>query len=200
MEQMKRIFAFINLLAISFLFSQNSLKPKSYEISICGNPQTVFLAEHENEVFIGYIETVVTKVDEFSRQNIEEKIINKNYLSSQTVKELITELQAGGIDSLTDCNEDENCRNNLFLDGDSVYFVISDQHSNKNLSYQSIYPESQCLEHEKMELRRKVQVLLTIIDKKLNLKNQFQSFIKSLGEAKYCYWSGTTQCCIDKQK
>jgi hypothetical protein len=197
---MKRIFTLIHLLVFSFLFSQNNTKSKIYEISICGKPQTVFLGEYENEVFTGYIETIVTKEDEFSRKNIEEKIINKNYLSSQVVKELITELRAEGIDSLIDCNEDENCRNQSFLDGDSVYFVIADQYSNKNLSYQSVYPESQSLKNEETELRRKVQVLLTIIDKKLNLKNQFQIFIKSLGKAIYCYWSGITQCCVDKQK
>jgi hypothetical protein len=197
---MKRIFTLMHFLVISFSFSQNNIKPKSYEISICGKPQTVFLEEYENEVFIGYIETILTKTDEFSRENIEEKIINKNYLSSQTVKELITELGAGGIDSLINCNEDEDCRNQAFLDGDSVYFTITDQYSNKRLGYQSIFAESESFEHEKTELRRKVQVLLTIIDKKLNLKNQFQTFVKSLEKAMYCYWSGTTECCIDKQK
>ena len=195
---MKNIYIIVLSLTFITVLSQNkTVIKRSYEISICGKPQKIILTESTNGDFEGNIETELTKKGKFGKSK---RILDKKSIKKETVEKLMFKLKENGIETLINCDEDEECKKIGFLDGDYVGFNISDGDINKKKSFQEIYPESQSKELEKVELRRKAQVLLTIIDSDLNLKKLFFDLIKSFKNGMYCYWSGTTESCINKRK
>ena len=108
----------------------------------------------------------------------------------------MTDLEKAGIASLKKCEEDEECNSHGFLDGD--YLEINTVINGKinNFTYSEVFPESESnLDFKETGLRRKVQILATIIDKEINLKKQFSDTFKSLKTGTYCYWSGINKVC-----
>ncbi|WP_278021792.1 hypothetical protein [Flavobacterium ginsengisoli] len=174
-------------------FSQNLDIRRSYEISFCGKPQTIKLIEYQNGFVEGFLETKLTRKVLRKRK----EIINKTSFDNVLVKKLMLDLKNAGIETLKKCNEDLDCHSIGFLDGDSLSFNIQIDSINKQAYFSEIYPESQTKEQiEKTELRRKVQILITIIDKEINLEKQFSDLIKGLKEGTYCYWTGISKVCI----
>jgi hypothetical protein len=192
---MKKNLLFLFLLIFNqTIFSQNNTLKRFYEISFCGKPQTLKLIEYQNGKVEGYLKTELTE----EKSNGEEvEIIKKINFNDTLTQKLLTNLKTEGIETLRRCEEDVECVNQGFLDGSYLSIEILSEKKNKNFGFSEIYPESQTNgELEKIELRRKVQILATIIDNEINLEKQFSETIKSLKTGKYCYWKGITQICI----
>ena len=110
----------------------------------------------------------------------------------------MTNLKTEGIETLRRCEEDVECNNQVYLDGSYLSIKILSDEKDKKFEFWGIYPESQTNgKIEKIELRRKVQIMATIIDNEINLKKQFSETIKSLKTGKYCYWKGIAHTCIE---
>ena len=191
---MKKLFFLLFFILAQNIFSQNTILKQSYEVSFCGGPQTVKLIEYQNGKVEGFLKTELTKHKTIGK---EKQIFKKLSISDTLTKKIIESLKNAGIESLKECNEDIECKEQGFLDGDILAFKIQTNDTIKIFNFSEIYPESETNgKLEAFKLRRKAQILATIIDKEINLKKQFSLLIKSLKSGTYCYWSGTTKVCI----
>jgi hypothetical protein len=190
---MKKSFVLFCLIIIQNIFSQNTSSKRFYEISFCGKPQTVKLVEYPNGTVEGFLKIELT---EEKANGKESEIIKKIKFNDTLTRKLLADLKSGGIETLKQCNEDVECKKQGFLDGDAISIKIISNEVIKDFYFSEIYPESQNNgKLEEIELRRKVQILATIIDKEINLEKQFSETIKNLKSGTYCYWSGITQIC-----
>nr|WP_315185920.1 hypothetical protein [uncultured Flavobacterium sp.] len=191
---MKNLFLLLFFILVQNIYSQNIILKQSYEVSFCGRPQTVKLIEYQNGKVEGFLKTELTKEKSIGK---EKQIFKKLSISDTLAKKIIESLKNAGIESLKECNEDIECKEQGFLDGDIIAFKIQTNENIKIFNFSEIYPESQTNgKLEAIKARRKAQILATIIDKEIDLKKQFSSLIKSLRSGTYCYWSGITKVCI----
>lgn len=191
---MKKALIILFLILYQNILYQNSNIKRSYEVTFCGKPQTIKLIEYKNGIVKGFLLTNLTKEKENKKDR---KIIKKISFSDTQVKRMLTDLSDAGIETLKKCDEDIECEGLGFLDGDYLKFNILANGTNKHIVFSEIYPESQINgKLEEIELRKKAQLLVTIIDKEINLKEQFSNLIKSLKKGRYCYWIGISQVCM----
>lgn len=191
---MKNLFLLLFFILVQNIYSQNIILKQSYEVSFCGRPQTVKLIEYQNGKVEGFLKTELTKEKSIGK---EKQIFKKLSISDTLAKKIIESLKNAGIESLKECNEDIECKEQGFLDGDIIAFKIQTNENIKIFNFSEIYPESQTNgKLEAIKARRKAQILAIIIDKEIDLKKQFSSLIKSLRSGTYCYWSGITKVCI----
>lgn len=191
---MKNLFLLLFFILVQNIYSQNIILKQSYEVSFCGRPQTVKLIEYQNGKVEGFLKTELTKEKSIGK---EKQIFKKLSISDTLAKKIIESLKNAGIESLKECNEDIECKEQGFLDGDIIAFKIQTNENIKIFNFSEIYPESQTNgKLEAIKVRRKAQILATIIDKEIDLKKQFSSLIKSIRSGTYCYWSGITKVCI----
>nr|WP_315247642.1 hypothetical protein [uncultured Flavobacterium sp.] len=193
---MKKSLLFLFLLIFNQpIFSQNSTIKRFYEISFCGEPQTLKLIEYQNGKVEGYLKTELTE-EKSNGEKLE--IIKKINFNDTLTRKLLTNLKTEEIETLRRCEEDVECNNQVYLDGSYLSIKILSDEKDKKFEFWGIYPESQTNgKIEKIELRRKVQIMATIIDNEINLKKQFSETIKSLKTGKYCYWKGIAHTCIE---
>lgn len=191
---MMKSFLLFFLIITQNIISQNTVSKRFYEVSFCGTPQTIKLIEYQNGRVEGFLKTELTE----EKSNGEEtKIIKEISFSDALTKKIMIDLKSEGIETLKRCNEDVECMKQGFLDGDYLAIKILTNETIKDFEFSEIYPESRTNgKFEEIELRRKVQILATIIDNEINLKKQFSETMKSLKTGRYCYWSGITQICI----
>lgn len=190
---MKKALIVLFLIFSLSIFSQNNSIKRFYEVSFCGKPQIVQLTEYEDGTVEGLLKTELIK-EESSGKEI--KINRKIIFSDSITKKILTDLENAGIETLIKCEEEEECNSLGFLDGDFIAINTVINGKINSFTYSSILPESESnLEFKEIGLRRKVQILATIIDKEINLKKQFSETFKNLKKGTYCYWSGITKVC-----
>ncbi|UUF16885.1 MULTISPECIES: hypothetical protein [Flavobacterium] len=193
---MKKIFLLFLVLLCQNNFSQNTDIERLYKISVCGRPQTITFIEYKNGIVEGFLETTLSR-----KLFIKEKeIVKKKSFDTALVKKIMTDLKNAGIETLKKCDDDEDCASIGFLDSAHLYFTIQIDTVSKEFGFDAIYPASQTNgKLEKIELRRKAQFLVTIIDKEINLEKQFSDLIDSLQSGTYCYFSRNSIICIKHQ-
>lgn len=182
------------LLMSSFLlYGQESI---SYTITFCNSPQKIILSNN-NGIIKGIIETNLTKDQKWGKSK---EIIDKKEIDNILASHIMASLKINGIENLINCNDDEECKSIAFLDADYVSIDIMIDGTSKNFSYSEIYPESKSRELESIPLRRKVQILLTIIDSQIDVRKYYSELMKKLKKGTYCYWGGISRICIKNKK
>ena len=190
---MKKALIVLFLIFSLSIFSQNNSIKRFYEVSFCGKPQIVQLTEYEDGTVEGLLKTELIKEESSGKET---KINRKISFSDSITKKVLTDLENAGIETLIKCEEEEECNSLGFLDGDFIAINTLINGKINSFTYSSILPESESdLEFKEIGLRRKVQILATIIDKEINLKKQFSETFKNLKTGTYCYWSGITKVC-----
>jgi len=187
------------LIKISLLFGQEN-KKRTYEISVLNLPQKIELIEYENGQYSGNVITEVSKgkyrTGWLSRAwrniwNIKNKeIIDKNPIDEKIVKELMAALKENNIETIKNCNEDEECSKYGFLDSGSILFNIKSKKIEREYWFQEIYPLKEN-NKEKDELRFKAQKLLTIIYDHIDLKREFSEMFKRLPRGYYNWYKAS---------
>lgn len=165
---------------------------KTYEFSFCGREQIVKIYENGNHSFSGVIESI------FQNKN-GRKIIRRDRIDENVVRKIIEELQDKKIQDLKDKSDKIDC-GDFYLDGDYFSISILDEKNKTNLkkSYSEIYPESEHKMIEKNNCRRDAQILATLIDAKLHLKDIYFQHFKKLRMGT-CYWNGISKICKTKK-
>ena len=176
-------------------FSQKNEK-RLYKISVINQPQTIELIEYKNGNYSGNVITEITKGkwkrDWLNRAwrnicNIKDKeIVEKSSIDQAVVKELMTELEENGIEKIKKCSDDEKCDKVRFLDGKIVRFNIRTNGIDREYVFQEIYPLNE-KNKDPIELRLKVQNLISIIYKHIDLKQNLSNFFKHLPKG-YYHW------------
>lgn len=182
------------LLIFTFLIIHISSQVRTYEFSFCGREQKVKLIEKRGRNYRGIIESNFHK-------NISGREINKVHkINRNTVRKIIEELHNSNIYSLKDSDDKADC-GDFYLDGDyfSVFIFNEEDKTSFNKTFAEIYPESESKIIEENSCRREAQVIATIIDKYLNLKQIHLQHFKKLGYGT-CYWTGISQVCKLKKK
>jgi hypothetical protein len=190
---MKKALIVLFLIFSLSIFCQNNSIKRFYEVSFCGKPQIVQLTEYEDGTVEGLLKTELIKEESSGKET---KINREISFSDSITKKILTDLENAGIETLIKCEEEEECNSLGFLDGDFIAINTLINGKINSFTYSSILPESESnLEFREIGLRRKVQILATIIDKEINLKKQFSETFKNLKTGTYCYWSGITKVC-----
>lgn len=195
--RLKLLLLFVTILFIPKIYSQEI----EYQISMIGEPQEIFLKKDNDQNYIGYIITEFYKPNKYFigiplRKYKEIKI--KTDLQPNIVKELMTDLNNAGIIDLKKCESDEECKTIKFLDSDFLVFKIKSKNAYSEFKYPEVYPENKSINNiEKNNLRRKAQIMISIIDNKLNLKDHFRNALKKVGKP-YCYHCGGVSSCCSK--
>jgi hypothetical protein len=194
----KTIYILIFLgIGINFCFSQtesekrfgltefdSKLHDKIYRVQV-EDYQNVELIEFKNGVFNGTLTQLVWRTN---RKEIrKDSILQKITIPYSTVKKMILELNSSGFENLKDCNEVENCISGL--DGTTTFFKSIKDGELNSASYwelESDYYYNQ----NKVELPAEVikaRKLISIINKEINLKEQFENFLNRLPNGRYSY-------------
>lgn len=180
---MKYIITLILILSYININSQTRV----FEFSFCGRQQKVKLYKKGESKYNGSIET------EFHKKKSNRKIIKRKKIDREIVKEIISQINKMGIYSFTDRDDKINC-GDYYLDGDYFSIKISEENFKFEKAYDEIYPESETKIIEKNDCRRNAQILATVIDKELKLKEVFNKQFKKLGYNS-CYWTGISEVC-----
>lgn len=195
--KLKFFFLFITMLFIPKFYSQEI----EYHVLMIGKPQEIFLKKDLNNNYSGKIITKFYKPSKYFlgitlRKYSEIEI--KTNLDSTIVKETINDLNKAGINSLEKFDSNEECKSIKFLDSDFLVFKINTQNSSETFEFSEVYPEELNSNNiEKNFIRRKAQILITLIDNKINLKEQFRIAEKNISNP-YCYsCGGISSCCIE---
>ncbi len=181
----------IVLLILVFLFTTVSSQKRTYEISFCGRDQKVILTEKNNKKFSGIIQA------KFQKQKSNREIIKTKKINNDIAKVIVNNLKIKGILELKNRDDKIDC-GDFYLDGDILNFIIIENKIILNKGFDEVYPENETKTIETNECRRKAQILATIIDKHLNLKQIHSKQFKKLGSGT-CYWTGISQICIKKK-
>lgn len=192
---MKKLFHL--LFFISFIsFSQI----RYYKINYGNIPQSIELTEN-NGVFKGIIITKLDKgswnVSQFNRAwrsfwKIKTKEITiVNQINEDVTKNLMSQLEIDGIETIKNCKDDIDCNNIGFLDGSSTSFKIKTEKIDREYYFSEIYPISKD-NLETNEIRKQAQNIITTLNKFINQKENFSNVIKQLPNGKYYYFSGNS--------
>ncbi len=187
---MKKLLFLIAVLISNILHSQKkentcefSIK-KMYKIEFAGMPRAIELIETTNSDFKGFLKITFNKEDDFTNKEITKEIS----ISKSNVKELMEILENMGIESITNCQINDDCK--YFLDGDSTTFKIITPE--KQREYGFIELSNEDLKTEAPTNRKQAQKILNFIDKRLNLKNQYQKIKSKFPSGRYSYFSGNS--------
>lgn len=156
---------------------------KKYEIQFAGLRRTIELCEMTNSDFIGIFKITLNKENDTNEEITEEISISKS-----NVKELMEILEKMGIESITNCHINNDCK--YFLDGDSSTFKIISLTEEREYGFMELSDED--LKNESPINRKQAQQILNFIDKRLNLKNEYQKIKKKLPVGSYNYFSGNS--------
>ncbi|TZF81466.1 hypothetical protein FW774_18060 [Pedobacter sp. BS3] len=193
-------FAGLLVLIIShFTYAQDNLW-REYKISMIGTSQTIYLIEQKDNSYTGYITSdffrPLKKILFITVRKVKNFQIRED-LPRQVVKTTMQALKSQGIEALKKCEDDEQCSKINFLDPDHLAFEITVGSKRIKAGFQAVYPERKSnTPIESTTLRRQAQVLITIVDKSIDLENEFR---KSRSKIKppYCYGcGGISYCCV----
>lgn len=173
----------ITILLFTNLFSQKI----KYEISLCGRNQKIILTSKNDKAYKGLI------VNEFFKKSSDKKIIRRVKIKKDVAKRIFSELTKYGIYEPKKNTDSTGC-GDFYLDSDYLSFTVLKNDSKLfEKSFAEVYPESES-KIEQNQCRRQSQILVTLIDKELNLKKRYFEIFKKLPE-KTCYWSGYSMVC-----
>lgn len=199
---MRTLHIYIFFLSISFSGasgqSQKDPAVKTfYELSVGDYPQTVFLTAYRNGMYKGVILTkfytgkcggrrFLARLWEDIWGENPRDLIDSAQIDDNIVQKLMADLKQAGIETINDCETDEECKRQQYLDGGSVGFKILTDSVNRYYSFQAIDPyKSDNLEPGK--LRRQAQNLVTLINNLLSLESRFRQTTAKLPRGYYCY-------------
>ncbi len=197
---MKFIYSLFFVVFLSqFLLSQNS-NFVEYKISMIGSPQEIYLIKDNDDIYRGYINAKFYKPNQKFLGILIRKhkdFIIKTDLDPSVVENTMKKLQKAGIETIEDCRNHSDCESINFLDADFLVFKISNSNNYKEFFFKEVYPENAKKDNiEQNILRRKAQILITIIDENLNLKDKFKIALKQV-KRPYCYeCGGVSSCCV----
>ena len=186
---MKKFFLSILVLISCLLFSQKNIEKevsikKMYQINFAGFPRTAELIELTNGEYKGHFKIIVDRENENTTQEIQREVaINKT-----NVKEVMLILETMGIETITDCQKNNDCKE--FPDADFTSFKIKTEKTEREYSFTNLSNED--IKNEKPENRRQAQQILNFIEKRLNFKIEFQKIKDKLPSGRYSYFSGNS--------
>jgi hypothetical protein len=190
---------FFLLINTSLLLAQEN-KKRTYEISVINQPQKVELIEYENGKYAGNVITEITKGKwktgwlNLTWRNIwnikDKEIVDKNPIEEKVVKELMIELKEAGIETIKKCSDDEECSNHMYLDSGTIGFKIKTSETEREYGFEEIYPLNE-KNKEKIDLRFKVQNLISILYKHVDLKQRFSDLFKRLPRGYYNWYQAS---------
>ena len=95
-------------------------------------------------------------------------------------------LENEGIETFKKCDDDEECKRVLFLDGGSVSFKTRTNLLQINYDFAGILPLTTA-NLEKTALRRQGQKLVSVIHEQIDFKKQFKQSVRRLPRGYYFY-------------
>lgn len=165
-----------------------------------GSPQEIYLIKDNNENYSGYINTEFYKPNQRFLGILISKhkdFIIRTDLDPSIVENTIKKLQKTGIETIEHCGSNSDCKSINFLDPDFLVFKIKKSENYKEFEFKEIYPEN--IKKDNIEqniLRRKAQILITIIDENLKLKDKLKTALRQVNRP-YCYeCGGISSCCV----
>ncbi|MDM1298037.1 hypothetical protein HXZ94_05935 [Empedobacter falsenii] len=166
-----------------------------------GSPQKVYLNLESNQNYSGYIISDFYRPAKYIfriKTKNSEDINHRIDLDSEVVCKTMNELESQGIESLKKCEEIDECKKIVYLDGDGSSFKIIKGDKELIVDYNGIYPENKLKDNiEKVDYREKAQKLLTTLENNLDLKAKFRLALKEI-KSPYCYFCGGTSTCCTK--
>ena len=197
---MKNLLVLLFIIVPSCIYAQNNIV-REYKIRMIGSPQTIYLIETENNEFTGYITSDFYRLmKRFLMVTIRtsKKIQVREELPPATVKNTMLALKSNGIEQLMKCEDDPLCSKQNFLDADHLTFYVKSNGKKIKLEFQSVYTENAQLSNiETIPLRRQAQLLITTVDKIIDLKNEFRKSLKKI-KRPFCYQcGGISNCCVE---
>ena len=196
-------------LCITFIFlniylnlnSQDNLDSiiKKYEITLIERPQTIELIKYSGNKYSGKIKTEWTKgsINNSWIKKLWNDIWNiewievKEYqeLKVETTMKLLEKLEKLGIETIKDCNFENNFCDGNFLDGDSNKFVIKSNKVVREYYFDEIYPNNG-ENTEKNETRNQAQKFITLIYENIELEKFYSNAVSKLDKGTYFYSRG----------
>ena len=167
---------------------------KGYEFSYGDYGQHFFLNQTENGDNFGFVtidfhrgKPMPTMLGAFFRKVLMVKnspITDTSIIDKAIVKSLMSALQKKGIETLTKCKDDPECKQINFLDADAIGITILSGDSSSYYSYQGIEPYNG-KNLEKTTLRKKAQDLISEVDSTLKPKKFFDISFRRLKPGRY---------------
>ncbi|MCV9927198.1 hypothetical protein OIU83_06020 [Flavobacterium sp. LS1R49] len=169
----------------------NLIHQRIYRINL-GEQITLELLEFKKAEFKGYLINSVSKVD---RKNNFELISIKIKVPDKTVQTLMDELKAKQFETILDCENTPNCLKGF--DGTTTSFTSITNNAFHEYSYWEVerdfYYKDKAIPNEVLQVRE----LLSIVNNKINLKQEFRNFLDRLPIGSYSY-GGVTMTKISK--
>jgi hypothetical protein len=100
------------------------------------------------------------------------------------------DLKKNAIETIENCNKDEDCNKLMFLDAGSVSFKIITPDLKREYRFDEIYPLNEDNE-ETIDLRFQAQKLITIIYEHIDLNQRFFDLFKRLPRGSYNYYQAS---------
>ena len=91
-----------------------------------------------------------------------------------------------GIETISKCEDDEECKRISFLDGGGVSFKLKTIALQRAYDFSGILP-LEAANLEKTALRRQAQKLVSIIHEQINFEKQFKLTVERLPKGYYYY-------------
>lgn len=182
----------LKILLLLITFIQINSQTRSFEFTFCGREQKVKLFQKNETKYRGIIKTT------FYKKKSNREITKITRIKKETVKKIITQISTLDIYNLNDKSDKIDC-GDFYLDGDHFSVKISEEKLIFEKTFDEIYPESETKIIEKNDCRRNAQILATIIDNELKLKDIFNKSFKQLGY-NTCYWAGVSEVCRGRKK
>jgi len=192
---------FVFILICSNLNSQNKIDSifKSYKITLIERPQTIELIQYSDSKYSGKIITEWTKgsINNSWVKRLWNKLWKIEWIETKeyqdldveiTVK-LIEKLEKLGIETIKDCDFENNFCDGNFLDGDSNKFIIKTNKVNRTYYFDEIYPHNG-ENVEKNETRNQAQKLISLIYENIDLKHFYSNAVSKLDKGTYFYSRG----------
>ena len=139
--------------------SSEETRIRTYDISLFEYPQRIELVEYADGRFSG---NLITEMTREQRGEGSEEIVDKALIEESLVKNLMFELRNNGIETIRNCDKDEECNKLQFLDGGVVVFKINTPYVKREYQFGEIYPMKDG-NQEQDDLRFQAQKLISII-------------------------------------
>jgi hypothetical protein len=116
-----------------------------------------------------------------------DSIVQKIAIPDFTVKKLISKLESNGFENLKDCNKVQDCISGL--DGTTTSFTTIKSGETNTASYWELDSDYYYNQNEvKLPAEvLKARKLASIINKEIDLKEQFENFLNRLPNGRYSY-------------
>jgi hypothetical protein len=191
--------------------NKNDSISKSYKITLIERPQTIELIEYSSNKYSGKIITEWAKgsINNFWFKRLWNKLWKIEWIKTKVYQDLdlkitmklIDKLEKLGIETIKDCNFENNFCDGNFLDGDSHKFIIKTKNVDREYYFEEIYPYDG-ENKEKNKTRNQAQKFISIIYENIDLDQLYVNAVSKLGKGTYFYskGAGVIQFKIRKRK